>query len=370
MATQSPIRADDWILEGYPAQDGRLVRTPLHTLPFRIGRAPEAELSLRQPEVSSIHAEIIGTAQGLLLRDLGSRNGTFLNHSRVQGEALLKDGDVLHVATAEFRLVQRPELGLLEPTITRTHAVEDLPRRFFPNPKAFQELLSGERFNLHYQPIVSLDSGRQIAAWEALGRPAMSGLPDNPTELFRMAEDLDAAPALSRAMRTAAVRQARGLPGERIVLFVNTHPSEMNDPLLLPSLAEARRIAPDVQLVLEIHEGAVTALGRMREIAADLASLDVQLAYDDFGSGQARLLELVEAPPAFLKFDRSMIAGLPSASFGRRQLVQALVAMVRGFRITTLAEGVETEEEASICAELGFELGQGWVFGKPAAARS
>lgn len=369
MPAPSLIRADDWVLEGYPSDDGRLVRVPLFVLPFRIGRAPEAELSLRQPEVSSTHAEIVATESGLTLRDLGARNGTFVNHTRVTGAVPLQDGDVLHFASTEFRLVHRPDLGALEPTITQAHAVGHLPRRFFPNPKGFQELLSSEQFQVHFQPIVHLQQGRSIVAWEALGRPTMAGLPDNPAELFRMAEDLDSASALSRAMRIAAVRQARGLPGERVVLFVNTHPAEMEDPLLLPSLAEARRIAPDVQLVLEIHEGAVTALARMKELAADLATLEVQLAYDDFGAGQARLLELVEAPPAYLKFDRSMIEGLPSANHGRRQLVRALIAMVRGFGITTLAEGVETNEEAKLCEELGFELGQGWAYGKPAAAR-
>ncbi len=367
MSLRKP-RPDEWVLEGYPSGDERLVRIPLHALPFRIGRAPESDLRLSQADVSSQHAELFQREQRLWLRDLGSRNGTFLNRERLAGEAPVQDGDVLHIATVEFRLLSRSDPASLEPTITRAHDLAELPRRFFPHPEAFQTLLREERFEVHYQPIVRLSEGRPVAAWEALGRPTMPGLPDRPDQLFQMAEDQGAAAALSRAMRRAAVRQAGALLDQSPRLFVNTHPAEMEDPLLLPSLEEARALRPEVQLVLEIHEGAVTKLERMRALARDLARIGVQLSYDDFGAGQARLLELVEAPPAVLKFDRSMVAGLPVAGHGRRELLRALVAMVRGFGIETLAEGVETEEEARLCAELGFALGQGWAFGRPRAA--
>jgi EAL domain-containing protein (putative c-di-GMP-specific phosphodiesterase class I) len=90
------------------------------------------------------------------------------------------------------------------------------------------------------------------------------------------------------------------------------------------------------------------------------------LAYDDFGAGQARLNELVEAKPDFLKFDRKLICGLDSANTHRLQLVESLVHMSRQLGIVTLAEGVETAAEADVCRRLGFELMQGYYFGRPA----
>ena len=101
-----------------------------------------------------------------------------------------------------------------------------------------------------------------------------------------------------------------------------------------------------------------------------LTDLNMKLAYDDFGAGQARLNELVEARPDYLKFDRKLIAGLNSANTSRQQLVQSLVTMSKQLGITTLAEGVETAEEAAACKQIGFELMQGFYFGKPAKFES
>jgi EAL domain-containing protein (putative c-di-GMP-specific phosphodiesterase class I) len=97
-----------------------------------------------------------------------------------------------------------------------------------------------------------------------------------------------------------------------------------------------------------------------------LQHLKIRLAYDDFGAGQARLLELADVPPDVIKFDLQMIHGLPDATAEKRQMVASLVQMVRSLGVVPLAEGVETLEEATVCQELGFELAQGYFFGYPA----
>ena len=94
----------------------------------------------------------------------------------------------------------------------------------------------------------------------------------------------------------------------------------------------------------------------------------MRLAYDDFGAGRARLRELAEAPPHYLKFDRSLIRGLDRASQSRRSLVRSLVSLAGDLEIETVAEGLETEAEAEICQELGFDFGQGLLFGAPLEA--
>ena len=119
-------------------------------------------------------------------------------------------------------------------------------------------------------------------------------------------------------------------------------------------------------MTLEVHEAAAADLTTMKMLRIALDDLQMKLAYDDFGAGQARLNELVEARPHFVKFDRKMITNLDKADAHRRQMVETLVSMCRQLGIVTLAEGVENAAEAEACAAIGFELMQGYHFGRPA----
>jgi len=121
-------------------------------------------------------------------------------------------------------------------------------------------------------------------------------------------------------------------------------------------------------MTLEIHESAVTNPEQMRDLRAKLSAMDIGLAYDDFGAGQARLIELVEVPPDYLKFDMKLVQGISAASPERQHMVAAFVSMVRDLGIAPLAEGVEDAEDQAVCTEIGFELSQGYLFGKPAPA--
>ena len=109
---------------------------------------------------------------------------------------------------------------------------------------------------------------------------------------------------------------------------------------------------------------------QMRELHGQLRALDMKLAYDDFGAGQARLVELIDVPPDYLKFDRKLIQDIHAASAQRQQMLGTLVRMVRDLGIAPLAEGVETEEEASTCGQLGFTLAQGYLYGRPEGPNS
>jgi EAL domain-containing protein (putative c-di-GMP-specific phosphodiesterase class I) len=99
-----------------------------------------------------------------------------------------------------------------------------------------------------------------------------------------------------------------------------------------------------------------------------LSEIGVALAYDDFGAGQARLFELAEAPPEYLKLDRRFVTGIDSAPSSRQQLVRSLVAAVRELNVKAVAEGVETAGEAEACMGAGFLLAQGHRFGQPRPA--
>ena len=172
---------------------------------------------------------------------------------------------------------------------------------------------------------------------------------------------------LSRLLREESVSCCRRLPAQD-ALFINTHPREIGGEELLTSLADFRRALPDRRVVVEIHEAAVTEIDAVRGLLGELAELGCELAYDDFGAGQTRLLELAEATPAFLKFDLRLVRDLAAASAGRRRLVGGLVTMARELGIATIAEGIENEDDARACREAGFDYAQGFLYGRPTPA--
>jgi len=149
-------------------------------------------------------------------------------------------------------------------------------------------------------------------------------------------------------------------------LFLNTHPAELADfKQLVVSLREIRNARPQQPITLEVHEAAVADITTMKMLRLALDDLNMRLAYDDFGAGQARLSELVEARPEYVKFDRKLISGIDKKGKNHMRMVQSLVKMCRQLGIVTLAEGVESAAEAAACRKLGFELMQGFHFGRP-----
>ena len=127
---------------------------------------------------------------------------------------------------------------------------------------------------------------------------------------------------------------------------------------------------PGIELVIEIHETAVVETARMRELGDRLADIGVRFAYDDFGAGQARLNELSEAPPHFVKFDMALVNGLASAGARKQRVICDLVRLVIDLGSIALAEGIEAEADAELCRQMGFRLMQGYLFGKPVPAAS
>ena len=373
MSDEAPERntnvgADEtgWYLETM-ADGGRLRRIVIHTLPFRVGRRQGLELTLPADAVSKSHAEIYGAGSGLSLRDLGSKNGTFVNRSLID-DAPLNEGDILHFADFEFRVGRIDEtetapMAILEerPT-TVVPATRELSHKFEKGTRELQELLRENMVTMVFQPIVLLPLGT-VAAYEALGRGRHPGLPESPLDLFRIAADIGAEAELSRLFRKKAVELASerdDLP----TIFLNTHPIELQRPGLLESLEELREMAPQLDLALEIHESVLTRPEAIAELRALLLERNIALAYDDFGAGQSRLLELAEAPPHYLKFDRSFISELDQASNAGKML-RSLLSLANELLVKTVAEGVETPAEASACSDIGFTHAQGFYFGRP-----
>ena len=98
-----------------------------------------------------------------------------------------------------------------------------------------------------------------------------------------------------------------------------------------------------------------------------LQALGVSLALDDFGTGYSSLACLHEIPVDVVKIDRSFVSQLTQSDH-RRVLIQATVLVARALGIRTVAEGVETAEQAQLLEDLGCSMAQGFLFGRPMAA--
>lgn len=350
-----------WLLSGQITANQPVQSTAVSRSPFLVGRHGHAALTIPSGTVSGVHAELRVEEGHLIVRDLGSTNGTFVNGARLDGECVIRSGDLLQFAEVVFRV------GLNRGHVdTRTVAGDSSDRALALIQ--FDKLMSEKAVVPHFQPIVDYRSGETIG-YEILGRSRLFGLA-TPHAMFSAAAVLDLESELSRMMRTEGMYSAVSLPGEPL-LFVNTHPTELCEQGVLEfSLRELREATPTGRIVLEIHEAAVTCVGQMREMRSLLSELNMGLAYDDFGAGQARLVELGEAPPDYLKFDIELIRDIDHASPERQRMLASLVQIVRDLGIASLAEGIETAAEHETCRQMGFEFAQGFYYGKPALASS
>jgi EAL domain-containing protein (putative c-di-GMP-specific phosphodiesterase class I) len=358
-ATSTATAGGVWFLVG-PLESTETTRyLPIYTAPFVIGRREDLTLSLASKTVSSLHAEIIESGGQFLLRDLDSTNGTYLNGQRVIEPVVLNEDDLVQFANLAFRVRKQAAHN-------QFHTVqEDVCDRALALVQ-FDKLMAERAVTPFFQPIVKIAS-HEIIGYEVLARSRLFGL-ETPKEMFGVATQLSLESELSTMLRWEGVQASCDLVNAPH-LFVNTHPRELAEPGLLASLEKLRGHFPTQQLTLEIHESAITNADWMANMRTALRRLKIGLAYDDFGAGQARFNELVTTPPDYLKFDMSLIRGIHDATPQRQQVLAALVKMAHDLGIVTLAEGVEVQPESDTCLQMGFELGQGYLYGRPAPAK-
>jgi EAL domain-containing protein (putative c-di-GMP-specific phosphodiesterase class I) len=345
-----------WCLIGCGDTSESSRRVPITQVPFRVGRLPEAHCCISDPTISKNHAEFFDLEGRLMLRDLRSTNGSFINGERIVCDYPVQEGDLIQFANIVFKLGRERTTGAMRQTL------EQAPGEWPLALLQFDRMLQDRLVTPHFQPIVTLPEKRTIG-YEALGRSHLEGL-QSPLVMFNVASTLGMESDLSVMLRAEGMRAGVQLPGNPI-LFVNTHPSEMHSPDLLNSLRTLREIAPEQSIVLEIHEASITDPHDMLELRSALRELRIAMAYDDFGAGQGRLGELIEVPPDYLKFDLRLIRNIHTAQTKHQQMLAQLVRMLRDFGIAPLAEGVECREEGETCHQMGFQYAQGFYYGRP-----
>jgi EAL domain-containing protein (putative c-di-GMP-specific phosphodiesterase class I) len=134
------------------------------------------------------------------------------------------------------------------------------------------------------------------------------------------------------------------------------------------SLVDETGIDPS-WLVLEITESALvedveTALRRLGQLAAT----GVRIALDDFGTGYSSLSYLRRMPIHMLKIDKSFIDDLTGDDGRGEALLRSIVGIARSLGLQSVAEGIETAEQAAVMRDLGCTLGQGYLFSRPVTA--
>jgi EAL domain-containing protein (putative c-di-GMP-specific phosphodiesterase class I) len=355
--------AGHWVLSGRPAPDYPVQRIVASGEHLAIGRHEQNGLCLPNPTVSGRHADLTPLPDGLLVRDLGSTNGTFVNGRRVVEPALVGPGDVIQFGTAVYH-VEHVADGRAE-RARSTECADVIGGSI--GQLQFSKLLGQPAVIPFFQPIVRLPDGERVG-YEVLARSRLIGL-ETPGPMFRIAAERNAEEELSCLVRRQALEAGRGF-GTAINFYLNTHPAELSQPGLIEAMRTLRSQYPGRPMTLEVHEAAVTDAARLRTLRDEMRSAGIDLAYDDFGAGQARLLELADAPPDVLKFDIHLIRGLPESPRQRQQLVESLVRVTTDLGIVPLAEGIETAAEAEVCSQLGFRLAQGYHFGHPKPAEA
>jgi diguanylate cyclase (GGDEF)-like protein len=225
---------------------------------------------------------------------------------------------------------------------------------------------------VHFQPVVSLNGSHGMAV-EALVRwnhPTRGLL--MPGAFIDLAEETGAVIPIGEWVLREACRQAAGWraahPAAHMVwLSVNLSPQQVMQAGLVDTIREILEETgfPADRLALELTESVVLqpdeqTVARLRE----LRDMGIGISVDDFGTGYAALSYLRTLPVTVLKIDRSFVTGIDTDP-DTYAVAEAIVGLAKAYRLSVVAEGIETAEQARCLVEMGCEFGQGYHFARP-----
>ena len=179
MSSASVISANAaWFLVGPFDSEETIRHMPIYTFPFLIGRRQDVPLSLSCKTVSAVHAEITEVGSALVIRDLGSTNGTYVNGNRVEEPVVLAEDDLVQFANLPFRV-------RMQSTENDPHTVRESAGDRALALVLFDKLMSERAVTPFLQPIIDLKD-RQTVAYEVLARSRLFGL-EMPGNMFGVA---------------------------------------------------------------------------------------------------------------------------------------------------------------------------------------
>lgn len=232
-----------------------------------------------------------------------------------------------------------------------------------------REAIAGDLIVPHFQPVVQMDTGHlvgfeMLARWRHPTRGMVS-----PAEFVPVAEDLGLIGPMTESLLRRACQIAMTWPPE-LFFACNISALQLRDrslPAMVQAALDEAGLAPH-RLELEITESALVGdMDLALELLGELKTLGVRLALDDFGTGYSSLRHLNILPIDKLKIDAGFVGAMVSNPDSRK-IVAAVVGLGHSLGLITVAEGVEEPGTVTLLRELGCDLGQGWLFGRPCPA--
>lgn len=235
--------------------------------------------------------------------------------------------------------------------------------------------LAADRLEVYYQPIIALPE-QLVVGFEALSRwnhPSLGFI--SPMRFIPLAEQAGLIGELGRNVLRRACKQIaewRAADPERADLYVSVNLSsrQFMQPNLVEmviEIIEAHGLDPSAlhlevteSVLLDDRERAGQVLHRFREHG-------IRIYLDDFGTGYSSLSYLHNLPFDTLKIDRSFIMDLTPEN-GKTGIVPTIISLARNFKMSVVAEGIETKEQLEALNALGCDRGQGFYFAKPMPA--
>jgi diguanylate cyclase (GGDEF)-like protein len=228
--------------------------------------------------------------------------------------------------------------------------------------------IAAEQFHLAYQPLINAKT-QKLVGFEALIRwnhPQRGLVP--PNVFIPVAEESGLMPAIGEWVIYEACKAAASWP-EPITVALNISPKQINSPALpnIVSDALSRFKLPGNRIELEVTEGVFLGdNGSTLDVLKRLRALGVGIALDDFGTGYSSIGYLNKAVFHKLKIDGSFVREAGSRP-ENVAIIQSIVQLAKSFRMSITAEGVETAEDFERMRDLGCDIIQGYLFGKPLA---
>ncbi|MCS3877568.1 EAL domain-containing protein (putative c-di-GMP-specific phosphodiesterase class I) [Gordonia amarae] len=233
-----------------------------------------------------------------------------------------------------------------------------------------------------FQPIVSLSGaslsaaaphgrGLHVTGYEALLRWRRNGEPVGPDVFLNLLELSELIVPVGRSVIGRSLDVLAGpvteMLGPAAFMSVNLSAAQLRDRWLVDFLRESladRGLGP-ARLWVEISENAVVAEGSVAaEVICDLHEVGCKICVDDLGAGVGALGYVRDLPIDVLKVDRALVGRMPTERTDRA-VVRAICDLASASGVITVAEGVETEQMFSMVEELGFDMAQGYLFGRP-----
>jgi diguanylate cyclase (GGDEF)-like protein len=227
--------------------------------------------------------------------------------------------------------------------------------------------VANDEFTVHYQPVVDLETGR-VRAVEALLRWSPAGEPVPPDEFVPAAEECGLIVPIGEWVLRRACHDARGWH-ERFgaAVTVNVSGRQLREPGFAGTVRRALRDSglPGAALILEITETVLVVVdGAVISVLEALRAEGVRIAVDDFGTGYSSLAYLRRLPVDILKIDRAFTPDEAEAM----AFTRAILELGHSLRLESIAEAVETPDQANRLRELHCPLAQGYHFSRPLPA--